>query len=308
MNQHDVVGFDFNFGDDDRSAFLNEARVAVSAMRMELDDRGTATAGAPTPAEQAALVLLEGFDAAVAEFSAHPDMIKLEETHFSEHGLTVPPRFRELSQRFRFYWMRFPTVLKPAPGSAFHKLQCAVQFNPAEKDGHLLPRALMILPDRKFKEIASGNLGLSVKIDETFELKATAGELTKVAKNVGVDADAGVDAALAGKLGFVAGPFNYKWKRAEVDHTAPGASKVFWTLSSSEFTESDDMQFIIVLQVPSEVDQLEVAGALRAYHRLNPAADVGEAFKYLRTRAAEFFRAGAPTNAKATVWNLSRSL
>jgi hypothetical protein len=248
---------------------------------------------------------MDGFDRALAEFSGYPDVIRLEEQHFVEHGLAVPTRFRDLSKDFRFYWVRFATILKPAPGTVFNKLQCAVQFNPSSA-GHLLPRAAMILPDRKFQTMLGGDLGLDVHIGANFEFEAATPPATKTVAGAGGAASADVKAAA--KLGIVAGPFSYKIKRAIVDHTAPGAEKVYWTLSGSEFVETDDLSLVVVLQVPAAVTEVEIAAALRAYHRVNLADDFGPTLSYLRRRVTEFFKAGAPTAAPPTVWNITPNL
>jgi hypothetical protein len=150
----------------------------------------------------------------------------------------------------------------------------------------------LILPDRRFREIAGANLDLDVRINEKFEFEAAAGGL------------AAVDAKAAAGAGFVAGPFRYSFKRALVDHTAPGAEKVFWTMQDSTFNENDDLAFIVVLQVPKEVQTVEIAGALQASHGFDVAANLGDLLQYFGRRLTSFFKTGAPTIARQ-VWNIS---
>lgn len=313
-----AFGFEYEFGDADRAALLGEARRTIGALRSELGDAGVApragvppaprAPGAPDAGEQAALDLLDSFDRAVAEFGGYPDVVRLEERHFTEHGLTVPARFRELRRTHRFYWLRFPTVLRPRPGTVYDRLQCGVHFNPDVREGHLLPRAAMILPDRRFQEILAADLGGEVRIGESFEFEASTGRLERQAGPASAAGAASVDAKAAAGLGLVAGPFRYSVKRALVDHTAPGAAKVLWTLAGTEFLQTDDLAPIVVLQVPDGVDRVTVAGALRAYHRFDPAADVGQAFRYFTERLRAFLRAGAPTAAPPVVWDITPSL
>lgn len=310
MEGERAFGFDFEFGDVDRAALLGEARRTIGALRVELGDAdgGAARAGAPSAGEQAALALLDDFDRAVAEFGGYPDVVRLEERHFTEHGLAVPPRFRELRKTHRFYWLRFPTVLRPRPGTVYARLQCGVHFNPGTTAGHLLPRAALILPDRRFQEILAADLGGEVRIGESFEFEASSGALAQRVGPASASGSASVDAKAAANLGLVAGPFRYSVKRALVDHTAPGAEKVLWTLAGTELLQSDDLAPIVVLQVPDGVERVEVAGALRAYHRFDPAAEVGQALRYFTERLRAFLRAGAPTAAPPMVWDITPSL
>ena len=310
MDDDRSLDFDFQFGKHERGALLHEARKVVVSYREELAGvgAGDTRSSAPSASDQAALALLEGFDEAVADFAAYPDVMRVEEQHFTEHGLKVPPRFQDLSKQFRFYWIRFPTVLKPATGTVFNKLQCAIQFNPGAKEPHLLPRAAMIMPDRKFQKLLGADVSLEVSIGEDFEFAAKTVKLEAKTALGELEASAGAKGSLVSKVGVVAGPFNYVWKKALVQHTAPGAEKVFWTLSSSQFSESDELAFIVVLQVPIEQKKVDVVAVLRAYHQLNLAASVGEAFKYFGKRLRDFCNAGAPTDAPTAKWNLTPSL
>jgi hypothetical protein len=302
--QEPAFPFQFPISSTERSAFLEEAMRTASAYRLTL---GSPQGDTLSARDAAALKLLSDLDREIVEFSGYPDIIRLEANHFSKHGLSVPPRFADLSTRYRFYWIRFPTVLKPAPGTLFHQLECGVHFNPHTSQGHLLPRAALILPDRKFQQVLSGNMGLELHIDENFEFAASARleEQPCAARAAGA---AAVDLKAAANLGVVAGPFKYSWRRALVDHTAPGAERVFWKFSDASFASDDELAFVVVLQVPIEVKSLEIAGALRAYHRFNPAAALGEVFDYLGQRLREFFIAGAPTAGVPKVWDLSKSM
>lgn len=305
MNGSPDLSFDFTFDGEEREAILAEAKKTVGALRSELSDT---VPGAPDAAEEAALRLLEEIDQAVARFSAYPDVIALEEKHFTAHGLTVPPRFRDLRRQARFYWLRFPVVLKPAAGTAFSKLQCAVEFNPGVLEGHLRPRAALILPDRKFQQALQFGGGLDVRIGESFEFEVDTGKLEAGGGGASATGQGKADVKLAGQLGLVAGPFTYTLKKAVIDHTAPGAEKVFWTLTGTEFIQGDDPTFVVVLQVPDGVEEVKIAAALQAYHGFDlGGGTLGEALRYLRQRVAAFFRAGAPTR-DPKVWDITPNL
>jgi len=296
--------FDFDFGGRSRADLLAEAKETVHGLRGPLGPEP----GAADPTVEAASRLLTELEQTVAEFSAFPQVLRLEEKHFADHGLPVPRRFQDLSQEYRFYWLHFPMTLKPLENSPFVKLKCAVEFNPGIADGRLRPRAHMILPDKKFKQLLEFNDSLELRIGENFEFEAASEDLALQAGELKATGKASVDAKVAGNVGLLAGPFTYRLKRAQVDHSPVGTEKVFWTLDGAEFFQEDDPTLIAILQVPLTVDEVKIAAALQAYHQFSLlAGTLGEVINYLRQRLATFFRQGAPVQ-DTQVWDISPSL
>lgn len=223
--------------------------------------------------------------------------------------MTVPRRFQDLSQQYRFYWLHFPITLSPLQNLPFSKLQLAVEFNPGVAEGHLRPRTQMILPDRKFQELLTMTDSLDLRIGEDFEFEASTealdGEVSGVAKGKFKGA---VEAKAAGKLGVAACPFTYRLKKALVEQSGVGTEKVIWRLSDSESLQENDATFIVVLQIPKSVKEVQIAAALKAYHQPNFAAmGVAQAISYFSQRVAAFFRAGAPISDQQ-VWDITPSL
>jgi hypothetical protein len=276
----------------------------VRGLRFELGE-GSQTSSA---AIEATARLLTQLNQEVAEFSAFPDIVELEERHFTEHGLTVPIQFKDLSKQYKFYWIYFPITLFAAPNMPFHKLECAVEFNPGTTDAHLRPRAHLILPDRKFQQLLELKDSIELQIDEDFEFSADTGALDVQVGQVKAKAKAGVEAKAAGKFGLMVGPFTYCLKKALIEHSPIGAEKVFWRLSDTTLFHEDEPTLIVVLQVPRTVKRIEVAAAMQAYHQFNlAAAGLAEALSYFRKRLATFFRKGAPI-ADRKVWDITSSL
>lgn len=306
---HDNLTFDYDLGEADRKEFLREAQQTVAALRSDLSGTGIrGGAKMADPAAVAASNLLQQLNEETAEFSSYPDVIELREEHFKDHGLSVPPRFKELGKHSRFYWLRFPITLAPLENRPFHKLECGVEFNPGVGDGHLRPRALMILPDRKFKQLLEVDDSLELRIGENFEFEADTGSLAAPLAVGGAKARAGVEAKAAAKLGFIAGPFKYTIKRAELEHSPTGSEKVFWRISDTTLLHEDEPTLIVVLQVPREVREVKIAAAMQAYHSFNTwAASLSDVIDYFGERLATFFRRGAPIR-DTKVWDITHSL
>lgn len=291
----DDLRFDFDFEQQDRTALLKEASWVFRGLGGELGDAGEPAAAADTAATR----LLDQLNSEVACFGDYPDLLQLTEKDFTAHGLQVPVQFSDLERDYSFYWTRVPLILKPLDGQPFVKLKCALEFNPGA-DPHLRPRARLILPDRKFKTLLEANDSVEFRIGENFEFVPTLPKLP-----VGT---ASVEAKAAAKLGFVAGPFTYRLRRAQVDHSPAGSATVFWSLEGSEFFQENDPDLIVVLQVPREVREVKIAAAMQAYHSFRfLSATLGEAVAYIGRRLANFFKAGAPVEDK-TVWDVSHEL
>jgi hypothetical protein len=291
------LNFAFDFNAEDRSALLDEGKRTILALYSNLGPGEATRDAAAEAATEAAARLLTQLNQEVAQFSEFPEVLQLKEEHFTQHGLEVPQRFHELGEHYRFYWLYFPITLFPLENFPFAKIELAVEFNPGVAEGHLRPRAHMILPDKKFEQLLEFSNSLEVGIGEDFEFKATSGA-------IGAD----VEARLAGKLGLVAGPFKYTLKKALIEHSAVGAEKVFWRVVGAEFFQENDLTFIVVLQVPRSIENVSIAAALQAYHQANIGAmGLTQFIRFLRTQLANFFRVGSPVR-DTQVWDITSRL
>lgn len=298
--------FDFDFTGPSRADLLSEAQRTISGLGSEL---GREPGPGGESGSEAAQRLLSQLGQSIVELGAYPEVIQLKEEHFSEHGFDAPKRFKDLSKLYRFYWLRIPLTLQPAENMPFVKLQCAVEFNPDTREGHLRPRAHMILPDRKFKKLLELSDSLELGIGENFEFEAAAGIPKLQAGKLKAEAEGGVSAKAAGRLGFIVGPFTYTLKRAQVEHSPTDTEKVFWRLEGAEFFQEDEPTLIVVLKVPIAVKEVQIAAALEASHKFNLlAADLGDALLYFRERVANFFRKGAPIQSPPRVWDITPHL
>ena len=289
MDSQTRLQFDFDAFAEDRDALLDKAAQTISALGAQLGPDAVAPSG-----DRSALKLLDRMRQEGARFAAFPDVVPFDEAGFEERGWTVPPGFSELKGRYRFYWVRFPIVLTPAEDSPFNKLECRVEFSPGVAAGHLRPKALLILPDRQFRDLAKGNARIALKVGGSVDLGAATPKLNlqygvaraEAGGEADVEADANVDVEV--------GPFTVRMRRAEVEHSAAGAEEVFWRLKGARFTQEDDPTFIVVLQVPNGVDTVPVAAAMQAYHSPQLGLPIARALRYFGEQLASFFRAGAP--------------
>ena len=295
--------FEFDFRGARRDELLSEADKSVRALASDL---GETTGEEPDTGVTGRL--LEMLNGDVAQFSAYPEIVKLEKSHFETRGLRVPAQFDELTKRYSFYWLRFPITLAAPPQLPYRKLECAIELNPDEARPHLRPRAHSILPDRKFQDAMKIETGLEIHIGENFEFEAGLPKVTAPTPVGQASVAASVDAKAAAKMGVVAGPFEYRFRKAKLTHSPAGTEKVLWRLDGEELVSQDDPIFIIVMQLPREVDKVSIAAALQAYHGFSLAeAGLGQAIQYFTSRLATFFRAGAPVFDER-MWDVTPSL
>lgn len=300
MSSSNNFDFDFNFEGTDRAALLSE----MSALYSELSGEEPSPDAATDPASR----LLVQLEQEIAEFGTYPDVLKLSETDFTNRGLTVPTRFRNLSEQYKFYWLRFPVTFHLPSNWYFNKLECAVEFNPETTDGHLRPRACMILPDRKFQKQLEFSDGIELRIGDNFEFEATSGDISIQAGQAQTTAKASVEAKAASNLGLLAGPFTYSLKKAKVTHNDPGDSRVFWRIDGAEFFQENSPTLIVILQVPKVVEQVKIAAALQAYHHPDFwNAELGDVMRFVKEKTRTFFRKGTPLR-HTKPWDITPSL
>ncbi len=282
-----LFDFDFDFQDVSREDLLTEAERTMEALGNELGPDTQTQESAKNAFDQ----LVEELKGSVAQFGESPEVLELEERHFTDHGLLVPVRFKDLAVNHRFYWIRLPFTFWTQDNLPFVKLECGLEFNPQTPVVGGRPLAQMILPDKKFAQQLEVTGSLNLQIGQNFEFEATSGKIEGSLGSGKASLQAGVEAKEAGKLGIMAGPFMYKMKKALIDHSPPGTEKVFWRLSGAQFFQEDVPTLIVVAKVPRDLPEVQMVAVLQAYHRPNLLAQF---FAFFSKRLASFFEKGAP--------------
>lgn len=291
--------FSYDMSAVDRSSLLTSAATQLDLLETSL---GSSSEVAKTAAGDLARALLGD----QASFSTFPDVYKIASQTFLDRQLPVPARFKELSRDFRFFWLYLPIALIPQYNWGFNRLEVAIEFNPEEKRPERRPRAYQILPAKQFQQLMEVNTKLDVRIDANFEFAVSP---PAVALPGGIaSVDASVEAAAVGSASLSLGPFAYRLKKAKIDHSPVGMEQVWWRIDGAEFFQEDSPALIVIVQVPTETERVEVAGALQAYRYFNfAAAGVHEAIAHLPQAFRDFFNAGAPLRDDET-WDITPRL
>jgi hypothetical protein len=284
--------------DEDPRAVLRDARLDLEAVSGVLG--ATRGAAEDDAAKQAALRLLDELERNVAELTeAAPDLLPLAPDQFTASGLTPAPAIQAMAKDHAFYWLRIPYTLQTKADHRFERLEIAIELNPGDA-ALARPRILSALPTSKFVTLASADVELRVGIDEALQF----------AERVGAEAPATgahVAANAAGKLGFVAGPFTYRVRKAEVEGGTLPSERTFWRITGTEQFEAP-LELITVVAVPTATPTLRLAAALQAY--ASPqllTMTLGAFFQYLGQKLRGFCSAGAPIRA-TRVWDLTPRL
>lgn len=262
-------------------------------------DSGAGAEASSDPARDAAMRLLEQMQDNVAELAAvAPEVVPLSIDQFAASGLSPAPAIATMTRDHRFYWLRIPYTLQPKADYRFDRLEISIEINPGA--GALQrPRILSALPTREFVTLASATTELSVGIDEGLQFSVAAGQ---------APADAQVAARAAGKLGFVAGPFHYRVRKAVIERGTLPSERVFWRISESETLSEAPPELIAVIAVPGDTAQLQIAAALQAYASgAILTMTLGGFLTYLGGKLRQFFAAGAPVRS-TRVWDLTPRL
>jgi hypothetical protein len=274
----------------DRAALLLDAAERIRRLAGHLGDEDAAA----DPYSG----LLRELSSDTAEFAAYPDVRPLPQVSPSTEAVT---NFR-LQDRFTFWWLRIPLLLFPRRNWAFSRLEVRIEFSPDEPQPDLRPKAFDILPDRRFDTVlkAGAHALLSVGADGHFTVR-TPDVSVPVTGGAVVAAGAGAQAKASVESHVEFNPVEFRAVAARVDHTAPGLEKVFWRLDGSEFFQENQPEFVVVLQVPQEVESASVVGVLQAYRRFNLfPAGLQAAIRQLPEAIRVFFQQGAPLAARKT--------
>lgn len=281
----DRLDFSYDLGDADRVAIIAEA-----ASALDTDGRLVSFESAGADSEAQALRDL-GSDR--LDLATYPDFYKITDRDFLDHGRPAPVRLAHLTRDFDFYWIRFPIDLIAAPSWRFDRLEVEVLLS-AEGEAHLQPRTYQILPNRSFQDLVKAETNLEVSIDENFELRARA------AASLGsAGAGAGVDVKAATSAHVVAGPFHYRIRKANIDHSATGLDRIFWRIDGDAFLEEGAPDLVAIVQIPKRaghpVKAQITAQATRFFSYAR--ADLKDAILGLPARILAFFKGGAPIRA-----------
>lgn len=297
------LGFSFDMKDIDRSALLTEAANRLDLFgSVVLGDESSPKK--ETPEGNLARALLGD----VARFTGFPDVYKITDKDFLMKNLKVPVKFKELTEKYNFYWLYFPIALFPRQNWAFNRLELAIEFNPGASAAHSRPKAYEILPMKRFQTLLEVSDHLEVRLDENFEFSAKSGKLEAELLGAGGKLDAGVDVKAAAGMGVVAGPFVYSIRKAKIEHTPTGMESVFWRLDGPEFFQENDPPIVVIAQVPIETKEVKIAAAMQAYRHFNYlSAPLQDAIKELPKALRGFFKGGLPLRDEAS-WDITPRL
>lgn len=297
-----ALEFSFDMEGVDRNALLSEAaeRLNVLGSHMGPDDK---------PEGDSPLAsLVKELQGDAAAFAALPVVQKINDETFSRNNLQIGDRFKDLTKDNNLYCIDFPVYLHPKQGWAFNKLEVIVEFNPENVDAASRPKAIRILPEKKFETQLQGGMHLEFGLDENLDFSAKTGNLQVQAGAGQVSGSAGAGAKVATGVNALAGPFVYSVKKAKVEHSAIGLEKVFWRLDGAEFFQENDFPLVIVMQVPKQTKEVKIAGVMQAYRHFSfLSADLQVAVEELGRRFRNFFQAGLPIQDKQ-LWDITSRL
>jgi len=299
-----TMEFSFSEGAVDRASVLEEAARSIDDRRTHLG--GADEAVPETPEGQ----LLRALKDDIAELGDFPEVVKITDQDFlASQFKSVPAPFARLKRDYNFYWVRYPLRLFPRRNWAFNRLELYVNFNqdapPADR-----PRAYQILPARQFQQLLELSDQLEVHLDENFQFSAKVSQLDANLPQAEASLGGGVGTDFSGGLGLVVGPFMYRWKRAKVEHTDTGLTSVFWRLDGAEFFQDDAPAFVTILQVPKDVENVQIDAELMAYRYFNFAsAGLQDSIRVLSEKLQNWFKGGMPVNDRLDQpWDISARL
>jgi hypothetical protein len=288
----------------DASTLDRRRLLADAARELDVLSGHFGPGGEPSPSPEGELARLLSQE--IAELGEFPDAREITAADFAVTG-EAPPAAFSLGARDNLYvWMRIPLALRPKVDWAFSRLELGIEFNPGDGDPRLRPKAHAILPHRRFQTFFEGRARAELSFDSRFELSAGIPRVDLPAP-VPVGAEAQAAARVGGGLGVRT---NYEWrlKRARIDHTETGLARVFWRIDGAEFFAEDVPTPIVVIRVPRPAGELRVAAALQVYRHISLLnASMQQRILGLPRRLKDFFTGGSPLRDEVA-WDLGSLL
>ena len=252
--------------------------------------------------------LMEALTEDVAEFAGYPVIHRITERDFPKSKVPVPATFKQLSRKYRFYWLYFPLNLVPKQDWRYDCVQLMIEFNPEATDPRLRPKAYQILPDQRFQDMLVTKTHLELCLDENFEFNVATGALEAPLDKAKAKIDAGVDVRAAAGMGLVAGPFRYGIRKAKIRHSPPGVEKIVWRLDGPEFFEENTPSIVVIAQVPKETSEVTITGEMRVTRGFPFfSVPLSSLIRYLPDAMIGFFEKGMPLCSRSK-WDITRDL
>lgn len=262
--------FDFNFGSTSSDEMLNRAKKELLGLQGIMGEGDTAETEVKKRETAAFFAELES---GKLEFPrANPTVFPLNIAYFKQNGLGIPKNFKALSAQAKFYWVEMPVFLSAK--KPFYKVQMWMEFGEGISKGKEVPQVHSAFPESKFVEKATVEGKFVFGLGEDLEFKVAAGiDDVALPSNIPVvEASTGgklaVDAKAASNFGFAVKPFLLTLKRAIVECRFAG-EKVFWTITDKQSLQENNPVFMVILQVPKGVKQVQLKAQAQA-HRMAP--------------------------------------
>jgi hypothetical protein len=305
MEEQTGLSFSYDLEGIDRRALLTQMASELHALRGDL---GSGSAGTGKTPEEAVVLDIAtkdtvGFDKGG---SLYPD--KITEEDFVYKKVPVPEPFQRLSQTFSFYRLRIPFNLWSSRRDwGFYYLEMQVVMS---APGNKQPVAYQILPAKKFQDLINLKGRLEVSLGENFEFEVSPPSLAIATgiPGVGASIKAGIDAKAESRVGLSIGPFEFRWKKSKIEHDGVGTRRVFWRIDGAEFVREQDLDLVIIIQVPKTVNELTIDAQMLAKRNFNLAnSNLQRAVAQLpEVLYVRFLKDGAPIGDKHS-WLLSLS-
>lgn len=245
----------------DRSELLSEAIEVLMYEKIQLS--GTQQAINQLEGKKAAIGLLERLSEEQATFSPKLDVRRLCVDDYNNCELEPSVDVSDKFKRYDFYKVRIPITLFPKSGWAFTRVECWIEFCPAEEAVDLRPVVYDLFPHDKWAKIISASPKLSLGLDTSLRFQAE----TKGVDILGNQIDGALSTNIEAGAGLVLGPYEYTIRRANIRTRGRLNVEAFWRLDGREHTDEEDICLEVVLMTPKRRKVvMHARGELRAYH------------------------------------------
>lgn len=193
-------------------------------------------------------------------------LVKLTPDLFQQLGINTITEIQRLQMKdkYDFYFLTMPIILKPGHGAQFSRLDCELDFKPK---GALEPIIQSIFPRTEWRDVLNwgGAMNLALNSNLDWELGV---DMNQLPKTLYESLSSQISAKVINKnnlKAFIAIPdFSFNLGRVEIVATGEGSSQAYWSINKPELRQIQQLKFGIVFKVLKGVESITLTGKVFA--------------------------------------------
>lgn len=173
---------------------------------------------------------------------------------FQGSGVAIPVIIKQLMRRYEFYYLIFGGDIY-LPDATVNMLTIALKFFAGSSTGTDHVKAFDIFPKTEWEQWGKLSVVFGLTANLNFKVPLSAGGVplplvTEVSPQINAE--------------FIAGPFEFSFRRAEILGAGKGNNIVNWQIRKGDMLRSGDFELYIILQTSKDLESVRTYAEMEA--------------------------------------------